>query len=57
VEFKNTITFCLENSASTETVIQLYMQDILPFLHTYISCEYLYNSGKVPFSLSDYEIA
>jgi len=48
----STYTFHLrnfENSASTETVMQLYMQDILCFLHTYPTSEHLHHSGKVPF--------
>jgi len=49
VEFETQSLLCLEYSASTETVMQIHMQDILPFLHTYLTYDYLHHSGKIPF--------
>jgi hypothetical protein len=56
VEFETQSLLHLENSANTETIIQLHMQDILPTLHIYLTAEYLTYIilGKFPFSLPDY---
>jgi len=56
VEFETQSLLCLENSASTETIMQLLMQDILPSLHIYLTAEYLpyIILGRFPFSLPDY---
>jgi hypothetical protein len=52
VEFAAQSLICLENVVSTETVMQLYMQYVLPVLHTYLTSEYLHHSGKVPFFIA-----